>query len=273
MKRLLVALSLLLGSACATTPEAPPAPPPELVSQDLHVQQDLTSFQLTFKGEGKAEQPATVARATWEMVVDGEVVKSGETPLNVALAGGEAVPLSFEVKEKYVDNAEQLRAYDQAGGSVLAALRGQLHVEQGGQTHAIEFARSREVRRPRLPSVRMQELDAARYSSEEANIIFRLGIVNPNPFPLHVQELTYKIEVAGKQIGDGVRASGESVDPSSTGMFEVQIPVSKATYGDDIKKLIATANLPWVVSGELKGDLYAVPYSLNGSVKLYGSSK
>ena len=190
----------------------------------------------------------------------------------MALPAGSASPFTLEAASRYVETAEELKAMSDRGGSLLAALRGQLHIRQGETVHTLDFARSREVRTPRIPTVKMQELDGARYSGDEVNIIYYLGVANPNPFLLRFEELSYKVEVNGKQIAEGARR-GESVDPAATGIFEVQVSVSKDTVGPDVKKLIATGSVPYVVTGELKGDLFSVPYRLEGSVKLNDSSK
>lgn len=260
---------LSLALACATTPE-PKAevPPPEVVSQDLNVDQDIGTFTLGLEGTLKSEAPATVEKATWEMVVDGKVVKSGEQPLDVQVPAGGTAPFSVQAQSRYVSSPEELKAMSEKGGSLLAALRGKLHVKQDGATREVEFARGREVRTPRLPAVKMHTLDAARFSDKEANILYSLGVVNPNPFPLGVERLTYKVEVGGKQVAEGERAVGDKITPASTGVYDVQVAVDEANIGPEIKALIKSQLLPWVITGELKGDLYVIPYKLDGAVRL-----
>src|SRR5205823_2986643 len=165
---------------------------------------------------------------------------------------------------KYVANAEELKAMDARGGTLLAALRGKLAVRHSGKLDLIEFARSREVRVPRLPHVKMQAIDGARYAENEASLTFSLGVDNPNPFPIRLEGLDYKIAVAGKQLTDGVLGRGEKVEPSSTGVFEVQVAVNSDTFGSGVEKLIKTLKLPYEVTGELKGDLVAEAYDLKG---------
>lgn len=263
-----VAAALALAGCAGQKQVVPQAPPPELVSQDLDVQQDLTSFNLDFKGALQSQAAATLDRAKWEMVVEGKVVKSGEEPLGIPLPAGEQVPFELKESSKYVSSPEELKTISEQGGSLLAALRGKLLVNQNGNLVEVPFARSREVRRPRLPSVRMQELDGARYSANEANIIFYLGVVNPNPFPLKVDELTYTVLINGKQVAEGTRARGDAINPAATGVFDVQVNVDEKSVGPEVKQLIKDLSIPWSVSGDLKGDLYSVPYTLDGVVKL-----
>ncbi|MBX5483776.1 MAG: LEA type 2 family protein [Myxococcaceae bacterium] len=265
-----VAVAALAFAGCRSAPPAAPeAPPPELVSQDLDVTQSLTSFKLSVNGEVKSEAAATVEQAKWEMVVEGKVVKSGEMPLNVAIPAGGTAPFSVHAEGQYVSSPEELKALSDNGGSILTALRGDLIVKTAsGKTVTVPFARSRDIRTPRLPRVTMHELDAARYSDREANIFFRIGVVNPNPFPLRIGALDFKAEVAGKQVAEGTRGQGDTIDAAATGIYEVQQSVNEETHGPDIKKLIKGQLLPWRITGVLKGELFEVPVNLEGTVKL-----
>lgn len=266
---LALAVFVALSLACASTPEQKAStPPPEITSQELNVEQDLTTFTLALVGQVTSPTAATIEKAVWEMVVEGEVVKTGEAPLNIEVTEGGSTSFTVGASGGYVKSAEELRALSEKGGSLLTALRGNLIVRQNGKTVELPFARSREVRTPRLPSVRLHELDAARYSAEEANIIFYLGVVNPNPFPLKIDVLEYKIAIDGKQVAEGTRARGDAINPAGTGVFEVQLGVNKDTWGPEVKKLIQTLSLPYVIQGELKGELFTVPYQLADTVKL-----
>ena len=230
--------------------------------------QDISTFNLTFDGAVASEDAATLKKAKWEFVVDGKVVKTGEEALNVSIPAGQTAPFELKVNTQYVTSAEELTAISERGGSLLTALRGKLVVDTGGREHELDFARAREVRTPRLPTVKLQSMDGARYSEDEANLIFYLGVVNPNPFHMGIDGIGYKISVNGKQLADGIRGRGEKVTPSATGVYEVQFPVREDNYGPEVKELLKTGQLPWVVEGEVKGDIFAVPYRLEGTVRL-----
>lgn len=261
------AVALLI--ACASGPKTKAdAPPPELTGEELHVEQDITTFELTWDGVVQSTTGATVERATWEIVVDGKVVDKGEQQLGVQVPAGQSAPVQVKAHAHYVETAEELKAISERGGSLLAALRGTLVITQDGDEYEVEFSKGREVRTPRMPSVTMHELDAARYSDTEANILFHLGLVNPNPFLLSVSGLNYKVEIAGKQVSEGVRAMGEKVTPAATAVYDIAAPVDEKTVGPEAKALIKSQQIPWVITGELKGDLYAIPFRLDGTVRL-----
>lgn len=266
-------VALVFAAACSGKQVAPveEGPAPELSEQRLELDQDVTTFRLAFSGVVSSEVEATVESAKWEHVIDGKVMRSGEEKLDVAVPAGGKAPVEVRVSNRYVESAEELESFAKMEGSLLTALRGTLVVRTGGTVHELPFGRSREVRPPRMPSVRMHSLDAARYSDEEANIIFYLGIVNPNPFMLGVGGLDYVVTVAGQEIARGTRAKAEKVNPSSTGVYELQYPIRSDTMQKDVKEmraLIKGGQLPWVIQGELHGDLYRIPYKLEGTVHL-----
>jgi LEA14-like dessication related protein len=267
--RLSVLVLALLAAACKTGPEPKPAATPELSSQELTVvEQDVSDFSLRLDGQVTCADAATVEKAHYELVADDKVLKSGDAALNVAVAAGGTSSFSIADKAQYAESAEALKALGEKEGDMLVALRGKLTVDVGGTKREMEFAKAKEVRTPRLPSVVMNEVDFGRYSGNEVGGTFYVGVKNPNPFTIHLVSLSYEASVNGKSLADGELGKGEKVEPSSTGVFEVPVQVNQETYGPEVDKLIKTKALPYQVKGELKGALFTLPYDLKGTVKL-----
>ena len=258
----------LAASGCATGPEGTSVPPPEIRSQQLHLTQDLTSFHLRLEGEVSSALPATVERAKWEMVVEEKIVKSGEQSLGVQILENGTGRFEIQASSRYVGTAAELKAMSDRGGSLLAALRGTLFIRRSGKARELQFARSREVRTPRLPSVKLQEIDAGRYSERQVNVRLGLGVVNPNPFPLAVSALDYRAHVAGKEVSQGTLTRADTIDPSSTGVFEITFDVDEQSHGPEVTKLIKSLEIPWSVAGDLRGELYSIPYAIDGKMRL-----
>jgi hypothetical protein len=265
--RTLVAVAVVaLAVGCATS--APTSTKGiEVPSQELVVTQNLTDFNLKLVAKVTGPEGAKVEAATWELVVDGKVVHSGTQAVGVALSGGSA-EVSFAVSTKYVSSADELKAMDARGGSLLVALRGKLQVKHGESTLEAPFARSREVRTPRLPHMKMVEMEGGRFADNEASITFHLGVVNPNPFEISVSQIAYEVQVAGKPVEKDVIARGERVNPASTGVFDVEVRADEASHGKDVVKLIKSKVLPYVVTGTLTADLFTEAFDFKGDLKL-----
>jgi LEA14-like dessication related protein len=259
-------------AGCASTPPAAPegaGGPASLEAEETTVaSQGLTEVTLRYTGQLTSPGPAVLEKADYELVSDGQVVKQGSEPLGVALAPGAATPFSFQAASAYVRGPEDLVAMSQRGGTLLLALRGVLTVRSGGTVRTLPFAASKQVRVPRLPEVRIESLEGARYSEEKVDLVLRLGVRNPNPFPLRMDGLRWALTLGGRKLGEGTQGKYDTVDAAATGVYPVELAVTTETWGQDVRALIAKGTLPYEVAGELTGPLVRVPYSLSGDVKL-----
>jgi LEA14-like dessication related protein len=256
-------------AGCASTPPAAPVGPASLAAEETSVaSQGLTEVALRYSGQLTSPGPAMLEKADYELVSDGQVVEKGSAPLGVELATDTPTPFSFQANAAYVRTPEDLRALSERGGTLLLALRGTLTVRSGDTVRSLPFAASRQVRVPRLPRVRIQSLEGARYSEEKVDLMLRLGVENPNPFPLRLQGLRYTVLVGGRKLGEGTQGQADIVDAAATGVYPVELAVTTETWGQDVRSLIAKGTLPYEVAGELTGPLVSVPYSLSGDVKL-----
>lgn len=266
MRKILPLLFACAVVACKGAPETrPSAPPPTIVNQEVNVDQELNDFTVTLDGVLSATAPTHVEKASYELVVEGKVVKSGDEALNLDIPAGGTAKFAVSDKARYVASADELKAYSEKGGTLLVALRGDLHMKSGAK---VPYARSREIRVPRLPKVKLNDPEGSRFSDEEVNMVFYIAVSNPNPFPLGIEGLFYKISVQGKQLHEGKQGGGEKVAASSTGVWEVQVPFNKQTWGDDVKQQLKTNTLSYVVTGVLKGDQLDIPYEYSGDLKL-----
>ena len=262
----------LFAVGCKAAEVKADVPVPTVPTQDLLVtSQSLTEFKLKFAGKLQASEAVTIEKATYEVVVDEKVVKKGEAVLNLQAAANAATDFSIEEATQYVASADELKAMDARGGSLLCAIRGTLTVKGAGRTDQVQFARSREVRVPRLPHAKFQELEAGRYSEDETGVTFHIGVNNPNPFEVKVTSIKYTVLLSDKQVADGEIGKGERVSPSSTGVFDIEAKASAETHGADIKKLIKGRNLTYVIKGELAAELFAEPFEFKGTITLPAS--
>ncbi|WP_084737797.1 LEA type 2 family protein [Cystobacter ferrugineus] len=257
-------------SGCATTPPAaPPLGPVSLAQEETRViTQDLASMELRYSGELTSPQTATLEKADYELVSNGQVLEKGTAPLGVPLVPGAPTAFSFQASTPSVKSPEDLEALSDKGGSLLVAVRGTLTVRSGDSERTLPFAASRQVRVPRLPRVKVLAMEGARYSDEQVDLVMRLGVENPNPFPVRLNGLTWVLGIQGRRLGEGTLGKQDVVDAAATGVYPVEVAVTRETWGPEVRGLIATGTLPYEVAGELTGPLVRVPYSLSGDVKL-----
>ncbi|RKG91600.1 hypothetical protein D7V88_09155 [Corallococcus terminator] len=263
-----VSLVFALLAGCASAPVRSGGPPALTAQETAVVSQGLTDAAVRYTGQVTGTANGVIERADYELVSDGQVIKTGTAKLGVPFAPGTPADFSFEEKSAYVKSPEDLTRLSAQGGTVLIALRGTLVVRTGDTEDILPFAASRAVRVPRLPEVIVEGLDGARYSPEEVQLNLRLGVRNPNPFPLRLDSLTYQVFVADKPLEEGTVAQADTVDASATGVYPVEVSVTQQTWGPGVKALIAKGTLPYSVKGEVKGPMLQQPYTLKGDVKL-----
>lgn len=272
MKRSLFAVSLLslFAFACKTVEVKADVAPPNADQQELTVvEQGLQEFSLRLSAKLLGEHDVTVESAKWELVVDGAVMKSGTQPFAQTIAAGVATELVIPVQGQYVADAEALKAMDARGGSLLCAVRGAFLVRTGQNVVEVPFARSREVRVPRLPHMKLQEIEAGRYSEDEAGLSIHLGVNNQNPFEVRVQAIHYEVFIAGKKVGDGDIGRSEKVLPNSVGVFDIDAKATAETHGaPEVKKLIKSLKLPYQVKGKLEAGLFSEGFDFSGTLNL-----
>jgi LEA14-like dessication related protein len=116
--------------------------------------------------------------------------------------------------------------------------------------------------------VKVEGMEGARYSDEKVDLLLRLAVENPNPFPLRLEGLSWALHVGGRKLSEGTQGRYDTVDAAATGVYPVEVAVTRETWGEDVRALIAKGTLPYEVAGELTGPLVRVPYSLSGDVKL-----
>lgn len=281
---LFLAVAAASLAACKSTPEAgPEAAPPELVDQNMEiVSQSLTDCEVKLTGVvASAEQAVVIEKAHYEFVVEGDVRRSGDVTLNIEVPAGGKADFTLDETLTYVKDEEDLKAMDARGGSLLTALRGTLTVKAKGPpaaegaegapgpgSYQLEFARSRDVRTPRLPHVKLREFEAGRFAEDEVQAVFHLGVENPNPFYLSISGIAYSVTVADKLLKSGTIGAGEKISPSSTGVFDVTVTVNQDSHGKDVVKLIKGLTLPFTVVGALNAPMYVEPLSATGEIKL-----
>jgi hypothetical protein len=83
-----------------------------------------------------------------------------------------------------------------------------------------------------------------------------------------LKNLTYNLFVGGKQMGSGTLAQGDTLDASTTAIYEIPVSIAPQTYGPDATPLIQSRSLPCRITGTLRGQSFDSPFALTAEVKL-----
>jgi LEA14-like dessication related protein len=270
--------AILIFAACKTVEPVIKAEMagPQLPEEDLQIlTQSLTDCSIRYSAKvSSAEVQVTLEKAQYEFVVDGNVVRTAEKKLGVIVGAGEANAFSIEENLTYVKDEAELKAMDARGGSLLVAIRGKILATmfnvatQESKQIEFEFSKSKEIRTPRLPHLKMIEFDAGRFSDTEVQAVFHVGVVNPNPFVISISGLEWELSLAGKKVNSGTIGAGEKVSPSSTGVFDLTGTLSDTTHGKEAAKIVKSLVVPYALKSSMKAALYSEELSSSGDIKL-----
>ena len=96
---------------------------------------------MRYAGQVVSPVPGVLEKADYELVSDGQVVKTGSAALNVPLTANQPTSFSFEARASYVRGPEDLKALSERGRHMLLALRGTLTVRSGQDVQTLPVRR------------------------------------------------------------------------------------------------------------------------------------
>jgi LEA14-like dessication related protein len=243
--------------ACATAKDTAGQSAPTVAadSQKAEVtKQSLTDLTLSEQVvlQNSAATKAHANSAHWELVVDGNVVASGDQTLDVDLPPGASTEVTLVGSGSYAHNIDEVQTLAAHRGGIPVSLRGTLSVTTGaeGGPTTLDFAKASFLREPRVPQVVMHDVGASHYDDGHVNLSFEMAIDNPNPFPVDVASFKYRIEVNGHLIDESTVGQNAQVPPSAKKVFEVTSSLDEKGFPglDDIYKKNSMA---YSLTGEL----------------------
>jgi LEA14-like dessication related protein len=259
IRRALVTLGILAG--CASAPVATVAPEALQTEQLAITDQSLSGFtaEARFELNNTSETPMEISSATYDLTMDGKPLTSGQVDLDKSAAPGGQLQLRVPVSVEIVHNADELKALVARGDTPIPLLmKGVVKVSQGGTQSEIPYARTGELRAPRLPVPHMNDTALGR-TDQDVTVSFYFGLENQNPFEIKVKNISYHAIVDGKEIGSGAASMGDRLPASQTAEYPIQ---ENLTSLDRSKSEISYHFIGTVDLG-----LVQVPIDLTGTMK------
>jgi LEA14-like dessication related protein len=257
---------LALVTACATTPPPAPtpvAPPPApKVAEPALALTGLTGegetlLGLALKLEGALAAGETARELTWKATIGEHQIGSGTVPL--------AGPGRFEVSLPVTFGATAADLAPFQDGETQQVLV-EAAIAKGEAT--VTETRSVRVRSPKLPSVRIVNVQASRPDPQVLELTFLMSIVNPNPWEIRVGKVTYTATLADKTLIRSDLPLGAKVPASSENTFEIPAEANAQNCGKDIVPMLKKGTLPWGFTGALTVGGLELPIDLQGETKV-----
>jgi LEA14-like dessication related protein len=129
----------------------------------------------------------------------------------------------------------------------------------------------REVAPPHLPDVLLKE---AQIASQDGGVsgagFFKVLLDNKNPFPVTIDRFQYTVSIKGKQLeaSSGTTSStNDEVPASAVAEYEATVDVNEKAFGKELKALLKSPTVPYVIEGELEVRGIKKPFRFAGEMK------
>jgi LEA14-like dessication related protein len=256
-------LALACTVACATAkPTSAALPPDTLQAQPLAVtEQNLTSFTVEARMEFQNPDATalTIREATFEITLDGTSVNKGRVTLDLQVAAGDSQFVRIPAPTTLAPDEETLKKWLAKGDTPIhMVMQGTLIMDEQGVSREAPYSEVGELRAPRLPKPKMNDVDVGRYGGEsELGISFFLGLENQNPFEVRVASISYRATLDGKEVAAGMASTGDHIPASQTAEYEIETAMKTTEQKNE---------MTYSLEGVVDLGVTKLPYNLTGPV-------
>lgn len=239
----------------------------KVTDQDLQLlEETLGSAQARYTASVRGPDQARIDRASWQVSYDGKVIDRGSQALDVPFGNDGIAPLTLVVPVPYARTAAELSALDQQHGKVKLALEGSFHFSHGISEGSGSFSTSIRVVPPHLPTVRLVQVEGARFNNGESEVALALEVRNPNGFPIVISEAPYVVGLGDQRASDGVALAGQPVRPEGSARYPIRAYLDPPS--EDPDDWPRRTEVHYLLKGAVRGNLYDVHFAYEGTAKL-----
>ncbi len=259
---LVLAQVALLAGALDCAGAKPVADAPETTSlQPLTiVEQTLTdvTVEARLQFDNPDQTPLEIKEATYEVTLDGTSMGKGHVALDYSVEGGGSQFVRIPAPTTLATDEESLNKWVAKGDQPIhVVMQGTLHITEQGTTRDVPFAEVCDMRAPRFPLPKMNDVDVGRYGEGgELGVNFFVGVENQNAFEVRVKSISYHASLDGQELAAGMASTGDRLPPSQTAEYEIVAETKKPekdemSYGLEGIIDLGIAKVPIHLSGKV----------------------
>jgi len=272
MRRLLL-VGLLAACGCAELKQIAAAafqkPTVELRSASL---QSLDLEGATVAFDWRVANPngfgLHLARLSYALEVEGKRAVDGELKNGIEIPASGSADVRLPVHVRFADVA---------GFARLVAARDRLAYRLSGSAGVstpvgvvdLPLAHEGTIETPRLPTLSIEAVEVRSVSLADLSLDVRVGIHNPNAFPLPGGSVSYALSLAGSRVATGEGQSLAAVKPNGRGTLAIPVRVSFANAGRVASQLAAGGAIDVSLQGTAVIAGVPVPIDLQGKVPAF----
>ena len=235
-KRLAAVLVPVLLSGCAGMQDLARAAfqEPRLAFKSVALDKlDLDGATLAFTWE--IENPNSIgvdlARAGWQIEVEGTRVAAGDLPSGLSIPASGKAPLTFPVRVRFRDVPGIVSLLGSGRSDLAYRLSGSIGVRTPIGVVDLPMSHADRVKVPALPRFAIDGLRVRSVSLSAVAVDVRVRVQNPNAFPLPNGEIDYALALAGTPVARAEGASVGAVPGGGSAVVDIPVKIDVASAG------------------------------------------
>lgn len=118
------------------------------------------------------------------------------------------------------------------------------------------------------PKVELASVGVKDANLKGATLVFNIAVENPNSVEIKVDQVTYKVLLNNKEISQATTDKAIAIAGKSTGHIELPLPIEYSKVFTNIKEALFAESAAYKIEGNAKLNVFSIPFSKEGSVKL-----
>ncbi|HET8541662.1 MAG TPA: LEA type 2 family protein [Anaeromyxobacter sp.] len=272
MRKTLLALALpVLLSGCAGLQDLARAAfkEPRLTFKSAALDAlDLEGATVAFTWE--IENPnalgVNLARAGWQMEVEGTRIAAGDLPAGLSIPANGKAPLSFPVRLRFRDVPGIVSLLGSGRSDLGYRLSGSLGIKTPIGIVDLPMSHTDRVTLPAVPRFALDGLRVRSVSLSTVAVDVRVRVQNPNAFHLPNGDLDYALALAGTPVARAAGASVASVPGGGSATVEIPVKIDVLSAGRVASDLARGGEVQVELTGKAQLAGLSLPVELRGRV-------
>ena len=229
---------------------------------------DLDGATLAFTWDLENPNPigVDVARAGWQIEVEGARLAAGDLPAGLAIPANGKAPVTFPVRVRFRDVPGIVSLLGSGRTDLGYKLSGSIGVRTPVGVLDLPMSHADRVKVPALPRFALEGLRVRSISLSAIAVGVRLRVQNPNAFPLPGGELQYALALAGTPVARAESASVVAVPGGGSAVVEIPVKIDVASAGRVAADLARGSDVQVDLTGNAQVAGLPVPLDVRGRV-------
>jgi len=116
------------------------------------------------------------------------------------------------------------------------------------------------------PTISYDKMELKEFAFDEATLLFRFKINNPNPIGMSIDRIDYQLDLNGAQFVKGDLDQGVALTASGVAPLEFPITIRYFEFFKSIRDFIKSNEIQYNLSGSMRIGPFDVPYQTSGKL-------